>query len=288
MFREHRHTLRPGLRLGVISGGVAVALTGCSAETLKVGYLPTERGLTDKVDPIINLWNASWIASMAVALIVWGLIIVAAILFRRRHDNEPLPPQTKYNVPLEVVYTLVPLLMIGVFFVHNDRAVANTERRSDNPDVKIQAIGKQWAWDFNYTDEGVYESTTQLDLDVARPLEEDEMPTLYLPVNKTVEITLDARDVIHSFWVPAFLYKKDMIPGHTNYWTFKPQVTGTYAGKCAELCGQYHSAMIFQVKVVTQEEYDQQMQKLRDKGQVGKLGNELNRKSPAELSRMEG
>jgi cytochrome c oxidase subunit 2 len=100
---------------------------------------------------------------------------------------------------------------------------------------------------------------------------------MYLPVGKKVRLELESRDVIHSFWVPAFLYKEDMIPGRHNAYVFTPQMEGTYQGKCAELCGEYHSEMLFQVKVVSQEEYDQHMADLEDRGQDGSLPVELGR-----------
>jgi cytochrome c oxidase subunit 2 len=102
---------------------------------------------------------------------------------------------------------------------------------------------------------------------------QDEFPTLYLPVNKSVELQLNSRDVIHSFWVPAFLQKRDMIPGRTNYITLTPQQEGTFEGKCAELCGEYHSEMLFNVKVVSEAEYEAYLATLDD----GQLGAEYDR-----------
>ena len=94
-------------------------------------------------------------------------------------------------------------------------------------------------------------------------MDKEKLPTLYLPVNKSVDLELNSRDVIHSFWVPAFLQKRDMIPGKTNYIRFTPTKEGTYDGKCAELCGEYHSEMLFRVKVVSEAEFQAHMDKLR-------------------------
>jgi cytochrome c oxidase subunit 2 len=110
-----------------------------------------------------------------------------------------------------------------------------------------------------------------------KPVPEKEIPTLYLPVGKRVEFTLNARDVIHSFWIPAFLYKLDMLPGVTNKFQVVPQREGTFVGKCAELCGEYHSQMLFNVKVVSQAEYDAHLKELADRGQVGELNVNLGR-----------
>jgi cytochrome c oxidase subunit II len=106
---------------------------------------------------------------------------------------------------------------------------------------------------------------------------ETSAPTLWLPVNKSVEIDLTSRDVIHSFWVIDFLYKKDAFPGKMNKIYLTPKVEGTYDGKCAELCGEYHSMMLFKVKVVSQPEYDAHMAQLAAEGNLGQLSDGLNR-----------
>ena len=144
----------------------------------------------------------------------------------------------------------------------------------------VEVIAKQWAWDFNYVKEDVYSPGIQGQLSEEGPkgsLVQEELPTLYLPVGANVEIELESRDVIHSFWVVDFLYKKDMYPGKTNYMSFVPEREGTYAGKCAELCGEYHSLMLFNVEVVSQAEYDDYIESLRDAGQEGQLSNEYDR-----------
>jgi cytochrome c oxidase subunit 2 len=114
-------------------------------------------------------------------------------------------------------------------------------------------------------------------------VDKEKLPTLYLPVNKSVDLELNARDVIHSFWVPAFLQKRDMIPGKTNYIRLTPTREGTYDGKCAELCGEYHSEMLFRVKVVSESEFQAHMNQLRQDGNTGLLGEEYDRNpAPAE------
>ena len=108
-------------------------------------------------------------------------------------------------------------------------------------------------------------------------VDQEKLPTLYLPVDKTVKIQLQSRDVIHSFWVIDFLYKKDMYIGRDNYWSFTPTREGTYAGKCAELCGEYHSAMLFNVKVVSEAEYEDYLATLQDAGQTGDINDAYDR-----------
>jgi cytochrome c oxidase subunit 2 len=204
------------------------------------------------------------------------------IVYRRRKGQTGFPVQLRYNMPIEIFFTVIPLILVLGFFAFTARDQAIIEARYDNPDVSIQAFGKQWSWDFNYVDENVYTSGIQVQpsTDPADPvgsIDPASLPTLYLPVGKTVEIQLEARDVIHSFWVIDFLYKKDMIPGKTNYMSFIPEREGTFTGKCAELCGEYHSQMLFQVKVVSEAEYLAYTEKLAADGFAGQLDATYNR-----------
>ena len=215
-------------------------------------------------------------AAIVVGVITWALIMWTVAVHRKRKGDDKLPLQTRANIPLELMYTIIPLIMIAVLFRWTVTDVAIIKDVSGPADVRIQAIGKQWAWDFNYLDDEVYSVGVQAKL-TGEPGVEKTLPTLYLPVGENVDITLNSRDVIHSFWVPAFLFKQDLVPGRTTHIQFIPETEGTYQGKCAELCGEYHSAMLFNVKVVSREEYDAYMQTLRDAGQTGSLGLEYNR-----------
>ncbi|MDO9398311.1 MAG: cytochrome c oxidase subunit II [Herbiconiux sp.] len=262
-----------------IAAVMSVVLAGCTQEQLQ-GWLPTEPGTTNNVDKVIGLWVTSWIVLLIVGVITWGLTIWAIVVYRRRKGQTGLPAQLRYNMPIEIFYTIVPLILVLGFFAFTARDQSEIEAKYDDPDVKIQVFGKQWAWDFNYVDEDVYYAGVQGqdDPDDANGnLVESELPVLYLPVGKTVEIQLESRDVIHSFWDIDFLYKKDMLPGKTNYMYVTPEREGTYSGKCAELCGEYHSMMLFNVKVVSQQEYDDYIQSLEDAGQTGQLGHEYDR-----------
>nr|WP_218847089.1 cytochrome c oxidase subunit II [Psychromicrobium silvestre] len=243
--------------------------------------MPTTAGVTNHTGSIITLWVNSWIAALAVGVITWGLIIWCIIAYRRRKGTTGYPKQISYNLPLEIFYLTIPLFMVLVFFYFTDQDQQKLDARVDSPGVSIDVRGKQWAWDFNYlagndVKEAVYEGGVQAHLN-GSDIDKDKLPTLYLPINQTVELQLNSRDVIHSFWVPAFLQKRDMIPGKTNYIDFTPTQLGTFDGKCAELCGEYHSEMLFRVKVVTEEEFQQHLQDLKTAGYTGALGNEYDR-----------
>lgn len=243
---------------------------------IDVGFLPSERGLTDRTDGMIDLWNGSWFAALAVGVLVWGLTIWCIVVYRKRKDDNRLPVQLRYHVPLELMYTVVPILMIGTLFVFSSRTTGEFEDVSAVPDVEIEVYGKQWSWDFNYLTDDVYYSGHRVEL-TGEPGVEETLPVLYLPVDEAVEFTIKSRDVAHSFWIPAFLYKLDVIPGRENVFQVTPQREGTYSGKCAELCGEFHSEMLFNVHVVDRATYDEEMQALRDAGQTGSRGDEFNR-----------
>ncbi len=251
----------------------AVVLSGCG-ESLSRGLLP--HGVTDQSGRITNLWNGSWLAALGVGVLVWGLILWCVVAYRRTKDDIGLPEQLRYNVPIEILYTVVPLFMIAVLFFYTARDEAALLDTSKKPDVTINVVGKQWSWDFNYVDAGTFESGTQAEL-TGQPGVAATLPTLYLPVNQRVEFVLTARDVIHSFWVPQFLMKMDMIPGQVNRFQIKPTEVGTFQGKCAELCGAYHSQMLFQVKVVSRGDFDVHMAELKAQGNLGLLDNSLSR-----------
>ena len=264
---------------------LTAALSGCSSADLAKGYLPGTPGgdtpTTNHTAMISEFWTTSWAILFGVGFLSWGLMAYALIVWRRRKGDTHTPPQMRYNNPIETLFTVVPLVLVVGFFALTAKTMGDIETPVKS-DYTIQVIGKQWAWDFNYTNEDVYYSGIQVqpDLSADAPqgsILESSIPTLYLPVGKKVEIQLNARDVIHSFWVIDFLYKKDMIPGKTNYMSIIPEREGIYAGKCAELCGEFHSQMLFQVKVVSQEEYDAYIESLREQGFNGQLGNEYDR-----------
>jgi len=278
---------------GLAAAALTLALSGCTQLELH-GYLPGfEAGkppVTNHTQQIDSLWVGSWIALLAVGGVVYFLIIFAAIMYRRRRGQTGLPVQFRYNLPIEVFFTATPLILILGLFGFTARDETAIEARDPSPDVKVQVYGKQWAWDFNYVNEKVYTAGVQAQPDVQRKsaasrtetqagtgFDQAALPQLVLPVGKSVELELRTRDVNHSFWVIDFLYKKDLIPGQTNYETFTPLRTGLYQGKCAELCGEYHSRMLFTVKVVTPTQYTAYIESLRAKGNVGALDSSLDR-----------
>jgi len=252
----------------------SLLLTGCTPVE-KRGYLP--KGVTSLSHEITDFWVSAWVWALLVGVITWGMILYCIVRYRRKKTDVGLPPQLAYNVPIEILFTVVPILMVSVFFGKTVQMENKMLDTSGKPDLVVNVVAKQWSWDFNYVNSDVYEAGVQADMSAPDP--EKTIPTLYLPVNKRVEFVLTSRDVIHSFWVIQFIMKMDVIPGKVNKFDVTPTQIGTYQGKCAELCGAYHSHMLFNVKVVSEADYQKHMNQLKARGNVGFLSNALNRES---------
>ena len=264
-----KNRMRPG-RVLTLGGGalLALALTGCSQSTMEQWSrwgMPV--AASEQAPWMGNLWNGAWIASMVIGAFVWGLMFWAAIRYRRRDDSQ-VPKQTRYNLPLELLYTLVPFLIIGVLFFFTVQSQDHLLAKiNDRPVHTINVIGQKWSWSFNYMEQ----QNPAVNTVVHDRGTVERLPDLYLPVNEPVRFNLQSADVIHSFWVPEFYFKQDVIPGHPNSFDVTPNRTGTFLGKCAELCGTYHSAMLFNVHVVTVAEYNAHLKDLAAQGQTGEL-----------------
>lgn len=247
--------------------GGAALLSGCSQQDQEqwarfgLPELASDRG-----QAIADLWVGAWIASLVVGVFVWGLIGWVIVRYRRRHKGD-VPKQTRYNLPIELLYTLVPFLIIGVLFFFTVRAQDTVNEKVADPDVTVNVIGQKWSWTFNYMEA----ADPHVNAVVHTVGTIEQTPDLYLPVNKTVRFNLRSADVIHSFWIPNFYYKLDVIPGHPNSFDVTPTQKGEFLGKCAEFCGTYHSAMLFNVKVVDEAEFYAHLQGLKAKGQTGEI-----------------
>jgi cytochrome c oxidase subunit 2 len=193
----------------------------------------------------LHLWQAAVIAALAVAALVWILVLTAAIHFRRRNDD--IPSQSAHNTRIEAVYTAVPLVIVAVLFAATLRTEARVSEVAGQPDLEIDVVGFQWQWQFTYENLGV----------VVVGDDPANLPELVLPVGAKVRFVLRTNDVIHSFWVPGFLYKRDLIQGVGNVIDVDVDRVGTYDGRCAEFCGLDHYRMTFTVRVVEPDEFEQ-------------------------------
>ena len=258
---------------GAVGTTALLVLTGCSAEVQR-GWYPGTRDTTNYNAQLTDLWVNSWIAAMVVGLLAWGAMIWCMVAYRRRKNDQGFPKQTAYNVPLETMFTAIPILMVFTLWGFTDRVQTEVDRPVDDSPLTVTVYGKQWSWDFNYSYEQengevieAHYSGIQAQLDGTEGVR-DTLPVLYLPNDVPVHFELKSRDVAHSFWIPQFLQKRDMVPGKTNHLYLTPQELGSYDGKCAELCGESHSEMLFNVEVVDEAEFVQRLEEM-EPGQVG-------------------
>ena len=206
----------------------------------------------------LSLWQGSWIAGLLVGAVVWGMILWAVIFHRKRGDK--LPMQVRYNMPIEILYTVIPFVLIAVLFYYTARDENTIDAIPNNPNLTVNVVGFQWSWEFNYKEYDGTKYNVVTDGAMWNPQETDAqneqaLPLLEIPDNETVNFDLTSPDVIHAFWVPEFLFKRDVVPGHPNHFSITPTTTGTYIGHCSELCGLYHSRMLFTLKVVTPAQF---------------------------------
>jgi cytochrome c oxidase subunit 2 len=228
--------------------GLAVlVLSGCTPEeNLRFGW---PRGITTQSEHMLDLWIASVIAALVVGVGVWGLIFWCVVRYRKRGDE--LPAQTRYNLPIEIIYTIVPFLIIAVLFYYTAIVESAVTKESKNPDVTVEVVAFKWNWQFVYPD-----ATTADQRPVTTVGTSEQIPVLVIPKDKNVRFTETSNDVIHSFWVPEILFKRDVFPGGIpNSFEIHPTKTGAFVGRCAELCGTYHSSMNFEMRVVSPDDY---------------------------------
>jgi cytochrome c oxidase subunit 2 len=224
-------------RLVLVAG--AVLLAGCELPSFGAPDSATREG-----SDVVSLWKGFFIAAGAVGAVVLGLIAYVAIRYRRRSDD--IPSQKAEHIPLEILYTVVPIVIVAILFGFSVAAEQRITRTSDHPPLTVNVTGFQWGWKFEYPTEKV----TVLGTGEVLP------PELYLPVGETVRLVLQTTDVNHSFWVPRFLEKRDLIQGIDNVVDITPIEVGRYDGRCAEYCGLDHWRMDFIVNVVSKADFD--------------------------------
>ncbi|MEU1488599.1 cytochrome c oxidase subunit II [Streptomyces sp. NPDC005752] len=307
--RSSRRPMRRKLPQVLTAGLVLATASGCSYNWEDFPRLGMPTPVTEEAPRILSLWQGSWAAALATGVLVWGLILWSVIFHRRSRTKVEVPQQTRYNMPIEALYTVVPLIIVSVFFYFTARDESKLLELTPKPAHTINVVGYQWSWGFNYIEkvEGQPSAGSEIpkELDAIPNKYRDEFPegaggvydvgipgtrnpqngnpgpTLWLPKGEKVRFILTSRDVIHSFWVVPFLMKQDVIPGHTNSFEVTPMKEGTYMGKCAELCGVDHSRMLFNVKIVSPERYQQHLKELADKGQTGYVPAGIEQTDPA-------
>jgi cytochrome c oxidase subunit II len=233
-------------RLAAVVVVTAVAATACDVPNFGAPDPKSTEG-----ESIFSLWQGFFLASIGVAALVWGLIIYSIIRFRRRNDT--IPSQKPYNIAVEVVYTAAPVVAVALLFSFSIATEDTATRVDDDPAARVEVVGFQWSWQFAYPDE-----------DVVVTGEPGEPPEMVIPLDEPTVLELVSNDVAHSFWVPDFLSKRDLIPGVENEITVTPTETGTYTGRCAEFCGLDHWRMYFSVRVVPEDDYQAWLDEQRE------------------------
>lgn len=228
------------LRRIALLAATALLLASCELPSFGAPDPASEQGRE-----IFDLYR--WFAAAAVGVGVFVIVLLAYTVIRfRRRDDDTIPDQNPYNIPIEVVYTVTPLLIVAVLFFFSVRTEDRVNAQTEDPDLVVDVLGFQWQWQFTYPESGIE----------VTGVPGGGVPELVLPVDRTTRLELRTADVIHNFWVPRFLNKRDMIPGVDNAIDVTPTEIGTYDGVCAEYCGLDHARMRFTVRVVDGDEFD--------------------------------
>ncbi|TAK01914.1 MAG: cytochrome c oxidase subunit II [Chloroflexota bacterium] len=228
----------------------AVFMTGAGA-TLYPPEAATEQGRE-----VRGLYDIVFAFAVAIFIVVEALIVWSVLRYRRRPTDVDLPVQTHGNNLVEVIWTVIPTAIVLFLFVISWNTLNNVDAVSDQPDVRIHAVAGQFAWQFEYLDESGTKVATQLvpSYDAATGA-----GGMAVPVGRSIQVTLDSPDVIHAFYVPRFLFKRDVVPGQTNRFEFtvdEDEAGQVFRGQCAELCGTGHRQMLFNVIALSPADYD--------------------------------
>lgn len=240
---------------------VALVAAGCDLG------LPSP--ITEEGDNVTRLWSVFTILALAIVALIICLIGVVVIRYRRGQRDD-IPSQRQYNFPLEITYTIIPLVIVGVLFGLTVPAQQNLESKDGEADVYVEVVGFQWQWQFRYFEDESYQGDPQIVVSGSP----EQIPELVLPVDATVRFRLIAQDVIHSFWVPEFLEKRDLIPGAEtdvspgidNVVQVETIETGEWTGRCAEYCGLQHAYMDFELRIVDESEWQSWSSQAGDTG----------------------
>jgi cytochrome c oxidase subunit 2 len=199
---------------------------------------------TQEAQRVQGLYNLFLVSAAGVFVVVAGLIGWNILRYRARPDDAGLPTQTQSNIALEITWWALPTLLVIVLFAVSAVVLNTNDAQTPGPALRVKVEGFQWQWRFTYTDANVVVTGTR-----------DQQPELMLPVGEVVDFQLVSDDVIHSFYIPHFLVKRDLIPGVDNHLQLTIDEAGTYSGQCAEFCGLYHDEMRFTIRAVPQAEF---------------------------------
>jgi cytochrome c oxidase subunit 2 len=239
-------TRRLGALVALLLAGLALAACATAPGQPGIpGFFPPPAS-SQGGDAVDRLYPIIFYIAAAVFFLVEGLLIWIVLRYRRRPTDDTLPTQTHGHNLLEVLWTAIPAIIVTVLFVMTVDTLADIERVDAQPQgVVVDVTGFRWQWTFEYRNEGL--SFTGAGT---------QGPLMAVPVGERVRVRLHAEDVIHSFYVPSFRYKRDVLPGRTNEFEIVVDEPGTYTGQCAEFCGLSHYEMFFTVQAMSRADYD--------------------------------
>ncbi len=251
------------LKVAGLAAMVSFVCTGCSVHDAFAFGWP--EGVTPQAERMRSLWIWATVAALVVGLMV-SVLIMWTVTFHRKKSDE-MPRQTQYNLPLEIIYTVIPFVIVAVLFYFTVTAQNFVNAKVDNPDLRVRVIGFQWNWEFQYLQErpgqdGVYQVRRadggEALSTVGSP---GTIPLLVVPTNRVVEYRIESTDVLHAFYIPDFLFKRDVFPDPEkndtdNVFQTTVQRPGAFVGRCAELCGTYHAMMNFELRALSPDLFD--------------------------------
>ena len=241
----------------LIAAAVLIALAVLvvlNAQQIWASFFPPE-AKSVQGQTIRDLYDIVFVIAVAIFLLVEGLIVWTVIRYRRKPGDDVLPPQTHGNNLAEIIWTVVPTAIVIFMFIISWQSLNSVEAVSANPGLKVRAVAGQFQWSFEYLPSDAKADTKAL-FTVSAPTGPDG--GLKLPAGQTTHLFLQSPDVIHAFYVPQFLFKRDVVPGIVNQFdlTIPAEDAGqTYRGQCAELCGIGHRIMVFEVHAVAPGEF---------------------------------
>ena len=257
-------TTRPGARpsagtillwIGVIAVAVvAGAWVVLNANAIIRSFWPPEPA-SSQAHAIHDLYTIVFIIAAVIFFVVEGLIVWTVIRYRRRPGDDELPPQTHGHNLAEIVWTVVPTIIVIFLFFVSWQTLNTVEAKTPNPDLLVRVHGGQFQWSFDYLPAGAAPDADPV-FSVTAPMAPDG--GLALPAGKTTHLYLTSNDVIHAFYVPHFLFKRDVVPGHLNEFDLSidaDEAGQVFRGQCAELCGTGHRIMTFDVLAMAPEEF---------------------------------
>lgn len=241
------------------TGAWAQATEGSYAVDRQVNLMPAA---TDHMQSIHDFHNLMLVIITGITLFVLGLLVWVMVRYNAKAN--PKPATWSHNTMIEVVWTLVPVVILAFIGLQSLRLLYDGDVVPDNPDVTVKATGHQWNWSYAYPDLGVEIELSEMATDEEakaagepRLLAVKEGGRVVVPVNKIIRVQVTASDVIHSWAVPALGVKTDAVPGRLNETWFKANREGVFYGQCSELCGARHAFMPIAVEVVSQEKFDE-------------------------------